>query len=128
MTQVAESHSLRSYAAHLERRAVQEEGVPEELAHHAGAVTMRNLVALGTRELGAEDRRRVRAYFRGVVRRSSARAASPGAREYRARLIAAALAADLRECGADEARISREVSDWLEGHQPAAPAPLAACG
>jgi hypothetical protein len=113
-------HTLWSYTDHLARAAYTEEGLPEQLAHHAQEVTVRNLSHLGSGALDTAARRRVRAYFRSVVRRAAARSSAPGVREYRLRAMAASVAADLRASGADGERVTREVTAWLEGHLGAA--------
>ncbi|MBE0417576.1 MAG: hypothetical protein IBX63_07415 [Coriobacteriia bacterium] len=120
MAQTFTLHSLWSYTDELARAAQTEDGLPERLARHAHEITARNLSHLGSGALDATSRRRVRAYFRAVVRRLAARSNAPGACEYRLRVMAASIAADLRESGADGDRVAREVSAWLESHWGAA--------
>ncbi|MDY0087757.1 MAG: hypothetical protein RBS78_04325 [Coriobacteriia bacterium] len=113
-------HTLHSYAEELAVRAQTREGVPTRIAEHARDVTCRSLAHLGTVDLEASERRRVRAYYRGVMRREAARSRTPGAREYRIKAMAASVAADLKASGADRARIDREVAAWLASYPGAA--------
>lgn len=107
--------TLRGLTESLEARAVAIEGVPTELAGHARHVTDRNMAHIGSGPLASWECERVRRYFAGVLRRASARAGTPGAREYRRRLIAASLAADLRAAGIDGPRVQAEVDAALCG-------------
>jgi hypothetical protein len=120
MAQVGSAHTLRSYTEMLAHASCTREGVPDALAERARDITRRNLAHLGEGALDAQDRRRVRAYYRGVVRRSLARSRLPGARECRIRAMAASVAADLRASGADQDRIRREVTAWLSAFEGAA--------
>jgi len=120
MARLLTCHTLQSYAEDLARSAQAENGVPLQLAQHARDVTLRNLSQIGDDALDAADRRRIRAYFRAVVRRSAARSLVPGAREYRIRAMVASVVADLQASGADRDRISREVAAWLAAHEGAA--------
>lgn len=120
MARALEAPTLKMYARELARTAHNEHGVPEQLADRARTATVRNLAHLGNDVLGSSGRRRVKAYFDAVVRRASARATGPGVREYRLKVMAASVAADLRASGADGERISDEVDAWLKSHQGAA--------
>jgi type IV pilus biogenesis protein CpaD/CtpE len=120
MARLLTRHTLRTYTEDLARVAQAESGVPSQIAEHARDVTLRNLSQLGDRALDAAARRRVRAYFRAVVRRSAVRSRVPGAREYRIRAMVASVVADLQASGADHDRISREVAAWLAAHEGAA--------
>ena len=113
-------HTLRSYAEGLARVAREESGVPAQIADRARDVTLRNLSHLGEEALDAAARRRVRAYYRAVVRRLAVRSSVPGAREYRVKVMLASVVADLQASGADHDRISREVASWLAAHEGAA--------
>jgi hypothetical protein len=120
MAKTRTDHTLRSYVETLARAAHGEEGLPERLAQRAREITARNLSDLGSGELDSTSRRRVRSYYRGVVRRLVGRSNVPGAREYRLRAMAASVAADLKASGAEGDRVAREVSAWLEAQQGAA--------
>lgn len=113
-------HTLRSYAEALSRQVQTREGVPVHIAERARDVTCRSLAHLDMEGLQASERRRVRAYFRGVLRREAARSKAPGAREYRLKVMAASVAADLRASGADRERIDQEVAAWLASYAGAA--------
>lgn len=114
------AYDLAEYLEGLAASASAERGVPQELARHACEVTKRNLSGLSEAALDDASRMRAKAYFEAVIRRASARSKAPGVREYRMRAMAAAVAADLKESGADAERVSREVTAWLTGHQGAA--------
>lgn len=113
-------HTLRSYADALAHAAHGEDGLPERLAQRAREITARNLSDVGSGELDPVARRRVRNYYHGVMRRLVARSNEPGVREYRLRAMAASVAADLEASGAEQDRVSREVSAWLGTQQGAA--------
>ncbi len=104
---------LEEFLDALVARVQCESGVPGALAGQARAVTARNLAHLGPLLSGRDDQRRVSAYFAGVLRRAAVRSNAPGAAEYRRRIIAASLAADLRRSGADEARVTEELAACL---------------
>ena len=88
---------LRHVLCALERQARAEHAISEAAAAAAAATTRRRLG--GTVDAGTErGRRRVAAYFWGVVRRG-ALAGEPGLGTYRARMLAATFAADLAEAG-----------------------------
>lgn len=120
MAKTQTPHSLRSYVDALARAAHREDGLPEHLAQRAREITARNLSDVGNGELDPVARRRARSYYRGVVRRLVARSNAPGAREYRLRAMAASVAADIEASGAQQDRVAREVSAWLETQQGAA--------
>jgi hypothetical protein len=120
MARLLTCHTLQSYTEDLARAAQAQNGVPPQIAEHAREVTARNLSQIGGVALDPAARRRVRAYFRAVIRRSAARSRVPGAREYRIRAMVASVAADLQASGADRDRISREVAAWLAAHEGAA--------
>lgn len=120
MARVGSSHTLWSYTEGLARASCAGDELPASLAERARDITRRNLVHLAEGTLDAQGRRRVRAYYRGVVRRLLARSRVPGAYECRVRAMAASVAADLRASGADRERISREVDAWLAAFEGAA--------
>jgi hypothetical protein len=81
----------------LRIHACREHGVPERTAREAAAVTARRLSGVADPRVEA-DRRRVRAYFWGVVRRRSL-AGGPGTGRYGSMCVAATLAAGMRAAG-----------------------------
>ena len=92
----------------LARVAVAHRGVPQSTARHAAEVTARWARREALTERDA-DRRRVDAYFWGVVRRR-ALAGEPGHASYRSRCVADTLAADMLAAGHDPERVVAELS------------------
>jgi hypothetical protein len=99
----------------LVARAVQS-GLPLSVAEKARCATRRALQVPPNGRATAFVRRRAEAYFSAVVQRSVVRgSAGP---EAAARLVAAAVVADLREAGRDESAIWRELEDGWSARLP----------
>ncbi len=96
---------LWPFVRSLAREATLKRGVPAEVADVATRVALSRFGELSNAQLDIATRRRVAAYFWGVVRRRAIRSA-PG---YAARVVRAALAADLAEAGWDAAAIYAEL-------------------
>lgn len=82
-------------------------GAPEHAAR-AARITSAHFVQWGGRALGDSERRRVEAYFRGVLRRRIVSGADSDAYAARCRLIARSIEEDLLTAGWDPARAAQQ--------------------
>jgi hypothetical protein len=92
----------------LAHRACREEGIPSAIAVEAAAATLRRMAG-AVDPFTASGRGRVAAYFWAVVRRR-ALSGRAGTARYRARCLAATLAAELVGAGHDPGRVRDEVT------------------
>lgn len=99
---------LDVYISRLAQQAQSLKGVPTSLASDAAAVTRRRFGA-GMCDLTPVDRRRVRAYFWGVVRGSSIRSRGEAWRDTRTLYLLMSIAEDLRSAGRTTAQILQEI-------------------
>jgi hypothetical protein len=106
--------AISHYLVALTRDAVDSWCVHPDSAQHAARVTLRRLGGdYGAQPLDHEGRRRVRAYYRAVLRNAALERARPADREYRQRLKVASLVDDLRTVNASDARIRGEVEAFF---------------
>lgn len=122
---VAEAQRTVPYVDEVAEAARARHGVPDWIAARARDVTRRKFGLVSRAALDHSERRRVRAYFDAVVRRTVMRSNLPGARECRIRMMTAVVEADLRASGADQERIDRELAAWLASYSVA---PEVRCG
>ena len=96
---------LWPFVRSLTRQATLNRGVPAEVADVAKRAAISRFGELGQARLDTATRRRIAAYFWGVVRRRAIRT-SP---TYATRMVRAALVADLAEAGWTAAAIRAEL-------------------
>jgi len=105
---VNRSSCLERYAARIVRQAVQVREVPPELAEEARRATLRRFAAF-TDPLSRAEYARVRAYFWGVVRRSSIRSRGDSLKDMRSLYVLMSVAEDLRAAGRSTDQILTEI-------------------
>lgn len=98
--------------------AVESRGVPPALAEMARSATARNMRDLGKDVSDPSTAVRIERYFAAVLRRASLRASTPEIRDYRRRLIATSLAADMRAAGLEESRVQEELGACMGAIAP----------
>lgn len=76
-------------------------------AQASAAITERHFSGWGGRPLSDPERRRVEAYFKGVLRRRIISGADADAREARSRLVARSIEQDLVQAGWERARAAQ---------------------
>jgi hypothetical protein len=108
--------SLASYVRCLRDDAVTQHGVPEALADEAATITRTRFSHEFGEHLGARERRRTAAYFRGVVRRRAITSRGSDLSDLRSRFLLASLAADLKVTGRTDQEIYREIAQEYGGH------------
>jgi len=104
---------LGGYISMLESEAVAHSRVSEEIASTAARATRR---ALGSQAHAPDIRRRARAYFWAVVRRSAVRTSVDP--DTTARFVLAAAIADLQESGRSTDAIWAEIERGWAGRMP----------
>jgi hypothetical protein len=116
--------ALNQHVGRLLECATRGSGVPGRIARQAAVATLRRFAAVEFPP-ASEWEGRVEAYFWGAVRGCAFRAPRHAAGELRRRLVAASIAADLRESGMPEELVLEEVVRTV-GVMPG-PAPGAMC-
>jgi len=113
---VLRSQTGAGYLESLSASAIGSHGVPESLARRAVAATKRRLDPLMTIVLNAAQRRRVRAYFWGVIRGEAISSRGEALRSMRSRYLIATVVSDLKAAGRDSSEIMHEVEQlWGPG-------------
>lgn len=114
------SQTGAGYLESLSKSAVSVHGVPEPLATRAVEATLRRLDPLMTRVLNAAQRRRVRAYFWGVIRGEAISSRGEALRSMRSRYLIATVVSDLEAAGRNSHEIMHEVEQlWGPGVEDA---------
>lgn len=106
--------TLSAHLASLSRESIERGGAHPDSAQHAARATSRRLKGdLGGRRLSYRDARRVRAYYRAVLRNAAFERSQPADRVYRERVKVASLVQDLRAANAPEVHIRQEVESFF---------------
>ncbi len=95
--------------------AMEQHGIPEQVALAARRSTLRNLGCASSPRLDARDYSRMRAYFWAVIRRRSVRDRERGMKPFRDRIVVQSIIDDLRESGRDAEGIARELELSVAG-------------
>lgn len=111
MSRTTHRHStFAEVLADLSRESRETLGVTREIADEVASIVRRNLSDI-PESLGACDERRVRAYYRAVMRRKCIRGRGPEYAVPGARIVLASIRADLRAAGWDETAIEAEIAE-----------------
>lgn len=101
-------HGLSRFVCGLARSAAARDGIPDDLMVYASRATLRRFSAIEG-PLEPAEKRRVRAYFRAVVRRRSIRSRGDSLQEVRQLYLVASIAEDLRAAGRSPHEIMSEI-------------------